>query len=315
VSDYETKQRKRSVIVGIFVFVALGAFFWMLWQFGDLPMLVSEIKSYEVRVQFPSAPGVARDTPVRFCGYRIGRVNEVKPPKVLKDLNTYQYYHQTVVVLSIDNQFDNIPKDVEVKLMTRGLGSSYIELKLPPHDVQQDIQQGNVLVQGSLLQGSTGMTSEFFPEESQQKLADLITGINEFVQNANEIFGDPNSKENMKKALANLADASAEATRVMEEFGQMASAGRQTLENADAKIEELVVAMVATSEKLNEVLDQLHDVLDKVNNGDGTMAKVINDGRLYEEILENSEQLRQVLEDVRSFVQQSQEKGVPIKLK
>lgn len=310
-SDYETRQRKRSLIVGIFVLAALAAFFWMILQFGDLPSLVSEIRAYKVRVQFPTAPGVAHDTPVRFCGYQIGRVTDVKPPKVLKDLNTWEYYHQTVVVLSINNEFDNIPEDVEVKLMTRGLGSSYIELRVP----QRDIADSNVLSEGRLLQGSTGMTSEFFPEESQQKLDDLITGINEFVQNANEVFGDPNNKENMKRAVANLADASAEATRVMEEFGQMASAGRQTLENADAKIEELVVAMVATSEKLNEVLDQLHDVLDKVNNGDGTMAKVINDGRLYEEILENSEQLRQVLEDVRSFVQQSREKGVPIKLK
>ncbi len=310
-SDYETAQKRRSMIVGIFVVIAFLAFGWMIFQFGDLPILVSEIRSYEVKVQFPSAPGVQRDTPVRFCGYQIGRVTHVKPPDTIKDLKTGEYYHQTVVILSIDNKFDNIPAAVEVKLMTRGLGSSYIELKVPP----RDIRDGNVLHEGSLLQGSTGMTSEFFPEESQQKLADLIDGIGGFVKNANDIFGDPNNKANLKSALADLAAATEQATDVMKELSQLASAGRQTLSNADKRMEEVVAAMVGTSEKMNEVMTQLHQILEKVNNGEGTMAKVINDGRLYEDLLENSQQLKMVLEDLQVFVAESREKGVPIKLK
>ncbi len=299
------------MIVGIFVVIAFLAFGWMIFQFGDLPILVSEIRSYEVKVQFPSAPGVQRDTPVRFCGYQIGRVTHVKPPDTIKDLKTGEYYHQTVVILSIDNKFDNIPAAVEVKLMTRGLGSSYIELKVPP----RDIRDGNVLHEGSLLQGSTGMTSEFFPEESQQKLADMIDGIGSFVKNANDIFGDPNNKANLKSALADLAAATEQATDVMKELSQLASAGRQTLSNADKRMEEVVVAMVGTSEKMNEVMTQLHQILEKVNNGEGTMAKVINDGRLYEDLLENTHQLKLVLEDLQVFVAESREKGVPIKLK
>lgn len=310
-SDYETAQKRRSMIVGIFVVIAFLAFGWMIFHFGDLPILVSEIRSYEVKVQFPSAPGVQRDTPVRFCGYQIGKVTHVKPPDTIKDLKTGEYYHQTVVILSIDNKFDNIPAAVEIKLMTRGLGSSYIELKVPP----RDIRDGNVLYEGSLRQGSTGMTSEFFPEESQQKLADLIDGIGGFVKNANDIFGDPNNKANLKSALADLAAATEQATDVMKELSQLASAGKQTLSNADKRMEEVVVAMVGTSEKMSEVMTQLHQILEKVNNGDGAVARVINDGRLYEDLLENSQQLKMVLEDLQVFVAESREKGVPIKLK
>ena len=310
-SDYETAQKRRSMIVGIFVVIAFLAFGWMIFHFGDLPILVSEIRSYEVKVQFPSAPGVQRDTPVRFCGYQIGKVTHVKPPDTIKDLKTGEYYHQTVVILSIDNKFDNIPAAVEIKLMTRGLGSSYIELKVPP----MDIRDGNVLHEGSLRQGSTGMTSEFFPEESQQKLADLIDGIGGFVKNANDIFGDPNNKANLKSALSDLAAATKQATDVMKELSQLASAGKQTLSNADKRMEEVVVAMVGTSEKMSEVMTQLHQILEKVNNGDGAVARVINDGRLYEDLLENSQQLKMVLEDLQVFVAESREKGVPIKLK
>lgn len=299
------------MIVGVFVVIAFLAFGWMIFQFGDLPILVSEIRSYEVRVQFPSAPGVQRDTPVRFCGYQIGRVAKVKPPDIIKDLKTGEYYHQTMVILSIDNEFDNIPRKVEVKLMTRGLGSSYIELKLQPKDMRHE----EVLVEGSLLQGSTGMTSEFFPEESQQKLADMIDGIGGFVKNANDIFGDPNNKANLKSALANLSAVTEQVAGMVEELRQLASAGRQTLSNADVRMEKMVATMVDTSEKLSEVMGQMREILEKINKGEGTMARVINDGRLYEDLLENTHQLKLVLEDLQTFVAESREKGMPIKFK
>jgi phospholipid/cholesterol/gamma-HCH transport system substrate-binding protein len=311
VSDYETMQRRRNVVVGVFVIVAVIAFFWLVFKFGDLPGLVSEIKSYEVRIQFPSAPGVQRDTPVRFCGYQIGRVSDVKPPQVLRDTKTEEYYHQTVVIISIDNQFKDIPDVVDARLMTRGLGSSYIELRVP----QVDLRKGKFLVEGSLLQGTAGMTSEFFPEESQKKLDDIITGVAAFVNNSNDIVGDAENKANFKAALANLAKASQQATEAIKELQEMVAAGKTTFQNTDARMERLTNSLVGTSDKLSEVMTHLESVINKVDSGDGTAGKLVNDGRLYEQLLEDSKQLGLVLQDLKSFVDESKQKGVPIKLK
>ncbi|MGD0572392.1 MAG: MlaD family protein [Sedimentisphaerales bacterium] len=310
-SDYETMQRRRSMVVGIFVIVAVIAFFWMIFKFGDLPILVSEIKSYEVKIQFPSAPGVQRDTPVRFCGYQIGTVTDVKPPTVLQDLNTKKWYHQTMVIVSIDNHFKDIPDIVQAKLMTRGLGSSYIDLRIPPVDALK----GKVLVEGSLLQGSTGVSSEFFPEETQAKLEELITDVTAFVKNSNEVVGDVNNKANIKTALANLADASKEANDAIRQIKEAANAGKTMFRNADARTTQLTTSLVATSDKLGEVMTNLDSVLAKINEGQGTAGKLVNDGRLYEQLLEDSKQLHLVLQDMKTFVTESTEKGLPIKLK
>jgi phospholipid/cholesterol/gamma-HCH transport system substrate-binding protein len=298
------------MVVGAFIIIAVIAFFWMIFKFGDLPILVSEIKSYEIRIQFPSAPGVQRDTPVRFCGYQIGRVVEVKPPELMRDLNTQQYYHQTLVFANIDNQFKDIPADVEVKLMTRGLGSSYIEMKVPP----RDIRKGKVLSEGSLLQGSTGVTSEFFPEESQRKLDELITGINNFVKNANDIAGDSENKANIKAAMANIAEASKQATAALQQLQETAAVGKTTLQNADARMERLTNSLIGTSDKLSEVMTHLESVLDKINSGEGTAGKLVNDGRLYEQLLEDSRQLELVLKDLKSFLDEVKKKGIKFKL-
>ncbi len=289
-SDYETTQRRRNIIVGIFVIVAVCAFFWLIFKFGDLPVFVSEWKSFKVRVRFPMAPGVQENTPVRFCGYEVGRVTKVEPPKVLKDLNTGQFYHQTIVVLNIQREYEDIPDDVDVKLMTRGLGSGYIELKLKEFDVMEPAVE--FLVEGSLLQGSTGMTSEFFPEESQKKLEELVDGLGTLIKNANDILGDKANKENFKTALANLSGAAKHAEQSVKEF------------------QEFVTAGTATSEELTKAVTELRIILDKVNSGQGSLARLVNDGRFYENLLENTRQLKVLLEDLTSFIAEVNEKGL-----
>jgi len=307
------------MIVGVFVVVGICALVWLIFKFGDLPTAVTKMGSFEVFVQFPTAPGVQQDTPVRFCGYQIGRVTKVMSPEIRRDMVSGLEYYQTVVILSIDEKYVNIPSNIEVKLMTRGLGSSYIELKQHPgiHSVPLDPNRPETifLVDKIWLQGSTGMTSEFFPEESQKKLVELVESLRVLSGHANDIISNPDNKENLQKILANLTEASEQAKGTMEEFRKFAIAGTTTLKNADAKAEELIVAMVDTSEEISKASGQLRLILEKINSGQGSAARLINDGRFYENLLENAQQIQLLLEELKSFVTQARDKGVPIKLK
>jgi phospholipid/cholesterol/gamma-HCH transport system substrate-binding protein len=275
--------------------------------------------SFEVYVQFPTAPGVQTDTPVRFCGYQIGRVTKVMAPEIRKDMVTGLEYYQTIVILSIDKTYVNIPSNINVKLMSRGLGSSYVEIKqypgIPPEPLDPNRPETVYLVDKILLQGSTGITSEFFPEESQQKLDDLVGGLKALIANANDILGNRSNKENLQKTIANLTEASHEAKQTIEEFRKFAVAGTATLKSVDSKTEELVVAMVGTSEEISKVSSQMRLILEKINNGQGSVAMLLNDGRFYESLLEDTQQVQLLLEELKSFVTQARTKGVPIKLK
>jgi ABC-type transporter Mla subunit MlaD len=329
VSDYEAAQRRRDVIVGIFVVVGLAALGWMIFKFGDLPTAISRMRSFQVPVQFPTAPGVQRDTAVRFCGYQVGRVTEVMAPRTMKDLNTGQEYHQTLCILSINKQYTDIPSNVEVRLMTRGLGSSYIELKVdpnklpaPPRDPKRP--ETTFLVDGLPLQGSTGMTSEFFPEESQKKLDDLVQDIRDFLKNANDVVGDPDNKKNIKTTLANFTEASQhiaaamkkatetteDARKAIEEYRQLAATGTETLKSVDAKAERLVASMVDTSAEIGRAMSQLRLAMEKVNSGSGTAGKLINDARFYDNLVEATSELNVLLKDLKDLIDKISEKGL-----
>ena len=353
-SDYETGQKRRNFIVGIFVFLGVTALIWLIFKFGDLPGIVTQMNAFQINIQFSTATGIQKDTPVRFCGYQIGRVTNIMAPEIRKEIRDDgqpgREYFQAVVVASIDKSYVTVPSCVEVKLMTRGLGSSYIELKQYPDKpvipLDPNRPETKYLVDGMWLQGSTGMTSEFFPEESQQKLNDLIEGINNFIGNANDIIGDQSSKENMKKTLANLAEASRQAKATLEEFEKLAAVGTTILEHADSKVEEVVTALVETSDEIKEfasagtstlhsidtkadklllslmdtseqlsgTLGQLRSVLEKINSGDGTAGRLLNDGTFYENLLDNTMQLKALLEEMKAFIAEWRDKKIDVKL-
>ena len=349
-SDYETKQKSRNVVVGMFVIIGFVALVWLIFKFGDMPGFVSKLDSFQIYVQFPTAPGVQKDTPVQFTGYQIGRVTHVQAPEIKDEFHngkiTGRRYYQTVVVLSIDKQYCNIPSNVDVKMMARGLGSSYIEIKQNPDLplVQLDPNDPNTvfLCEGIMLQGSTGMTSEFFPEESQEKLSELIDGLKTFIDNANTVVGNPENQNNFKTTLANLTEASEQAKYTMEKFETLAASGESTLKtletkldeivtiatnttndfrefvntgtevlkSTDSNIEELVKAIVVSSEELGRATSQLRLIMEKVNNGHGTASRLLNDPRLYEKLLDDTEQLQELLKSMKSLIEKIEEKGL-----
>ena len=328
-SDYEAAQKRRDVVVGIFVIVGLAALGWMVFKFGDLPTAISRMRSFQVNVRFPSAPGVQSDTPVRFCGYQVGRVTEVMAPRLLTNFETGQEYHQTVCILSINKQYRDIPSNVQVKLMTRGFGSSYIELVIDPNQLPAPPRDPNrpetrFLVDGMPLQGTEGTTSEFFPEDTQKKLDALVQDIRGFLKNANDVLGDPNNKKNIQTTLANFTEASEniavamdkatqtleDARRAIEDFRQLSSTGTQTLKSVDAKAERLIASMVDTSALMGQAMAQLRLAIEKVNKGEGTAGRLVSDARLYDNLVETTVELNVLLEDFKELLDKVSEKGL-----
>lgn len=289
-TDYTTLQKRRNMVVGSFVILAFCAFLWMISIFGELPIAVSARRSFKILVRFPEATGVQQNTPIKYCGYQIGRVTDVAPPEKEKDFD----YHQVKVTLAIERRYEDIPSNVDIKLMRRGLGSSYIEFRPPEEPAKSFLADGDVLI------GSTGVSSEFFPAEVQKKLESLVDSVVALTEHANEIIGDTDNKTNLKKTLANVTLATEQATETLKSVESFSDAGTEALSE--------------TAEHLNETLVELRQLLVKINEGDGTAGRFVNDGRLYENLLDSTAELETTLEQLKMLVAEAREKGIRVKL-
>ncbi len=298
-TDYQTKQRRRNMIVGVFVILALCVFVWMLLRFRDLPLVVSKLKSFNVLVYFPEAPGVQKDTEVRYCGYQIGRVMDVLPPKLYGDS------HRVGVVLAIEKQYADIPEEVEIFVMKRSLGSSFVEVRLDPSKITRPDRflMDNMVIDA----GQVGMASDFFPPEVQAKLEDLVDSITTLSDNANAIIGDDENQMNIKKMIGSIETAFSQADATMQSIQRLSDTGTE-------KVEIISDKFIVAAEQLEGVLSESRQILAKIESGEGTAGKMINDGRLYEDLLESSQELRMLLEQVKELVAETREEGVRIKL-
>jgi len=294
-TDYNTLQKKRDMIVGSFVLIAILALIWMIFVFGELPLIVSKHRSFDMFVQFPNAPGIQKNTPVRYCGYQIGKVFEVKPPQRLVHLVTNKGMNQVKVGLAIENKFEHtIPDNVEIRVMKRSMGSSYIELVNPPEDpngwITREIKQ--------TFQGGIGSSTEFIPKDVQEKLKILVENISTVAVDLHEIVGDRQNQKNIKHSLDNFATAASQAEETFKSIQTFSKTGQD--------------AFSSVSEGLNDTLKQVRITLTAINEGKGSVGKLVNDPGLYENLIESSKELQIAIEQLKLFLIESREKGLKI---
>ena len=68
--------------------------------------------------------------------------------------------------------------------------------------------------------------------------------------------------------------------------------------------------MVDTSEELSKATSKLRVILEKINSGEGTAARLLDDGSFYEDLLENTQQLDALLKSLTSLIDQVKEEGL-----
>jgi len=285
------------MIVGGFVIVGSIIFMIMLFQFGELPTGIAKLTSFTVNVNFLSAPGVQENTQVQYCGYHIGRVIHVSPPKPYTDtagLST----HQVTVSMAISNDYSKIPANVRVELIKRGLGSSYIELKSEPM-LAADLEKldPKYLKEGiKPLKGYTGTGSDFLPADLEDKIGILFNKVSLLLDSVNSIVGDRDNQNNLKTTMSNLAKATAESIETLKQIRGFSESGTQT------------------SEELASVLIEFRHILFKINEGQGTAGKLINDDRLYENLINSSEELKLSLEKLKQTLDKTSRDGIKVKV-
>ncbi len=309
-ADYEAIQRRRNIIVGIFIIISVCIFFVMLFLFQDMPAAVTRIKSFEVVGYFPSAPGVNKDTPVQYCGYQIGRVVAIHPPRPMIDRHGITR-HMVGVTMAIERKYNTIPSNSDFKLIKRGLGSSYVDIRTDPLRPLVPLDANNpmtkFLTHGAMVFGTTGTDNEFIPQETMDKVSTLISHIN-------DIIGDPNNKHNLAELLGNVNKAAAEAELTLAELRKFSIAGAAAMETANVQMQQLGDSAARTSNELGTAVIELRRVLEKINYGNGTAAKLINDDRLYESLVSSTTELKAALEKFRAVMEKTEKKGVQVKL-
>jgi phospholipid/cholesterol/gamma-HCH transport system substrate-binding protein len=153
-------------------------------------------------------------------------------------------------------------------------------------------------------------------------LRDTFARLGKAVDSVDTVLGNQENQANIKKSLANLAVATAKAAETMtalkafsDEVGKAAGKFGTLADNTDRRIGELSQKLTTGAEKLSDLLGTLNQVATKMESGQGTAGQLLNDPKLYNNLLDASRQLTKLMEEFREALEQWKARGIPLKLK
>lgn len=110
----------QDTFVGLFVAAGIAGLFFLALQVSNLSSFTQK-DTYTITARFENTGGLKVKSPVSAAGVKIGQVNSIS-----FDKKTYQ----SVVVMSIDSQYDTLPDDTTASVFTAGLlGEQYVSLE------------------------------------------------------------------------------------------------------------------------------------------------------------------------------------------
>lgn len=241
--------------------------------------------------------GVQGASPVMMRGVKVGTVSEI--------LFDPARSSQVVLRLTVRRQYP-IPSDSEAKIVSSSLmGSKAIEIVLGESSVR--LEKGDTIRSGySRDMMDTALTElDFFKEKISrltEELSRTLTGISTLVEsnssNIGELTAHLNSiAGNLDEVLSAEKSGLRSAVAGISEFSQ-------TLGQNAGRVDTLMGNLTRFSDNLAEAdlkaaVGRLNDILDRIDSGEGTVGKLMNDAVLYENLQQASENLSVLLADLK----------------
>ena len=189
-------ERQQRFRLGVFVLFTLGILGVLVVLFGGAPTWFA--KTNEYTIFFSDAPGIAKGTPVRKSGVKIGEVHSI-------DLDDST--GQVRVSVKLDPKFT--PRTSDEPTVTRGLLVGDTAIDFIPKTPERP-QRGDPIPVGSTMQGVSPFNAKL--------LLDQATGV---------IPESQKTLEQVRKALDALEKISPQIETTLKDVGALAKASRE----------------------------------------------------------------------------------------
>ncbi|MFN8276086.1 MAG: MlaD family protein [Chitinophagales bacterium] len=289
--------------VGIFAFVTIVIFIFGFYFLKGTNLFVTKDKYYAV---YDRVDGLYKSNPVVVNGFRIGTVSDMK-------IN--QETGKIVVEIMAEESFDIPDSSIAIIASTDLVGSKMINIKLIPS--KRTLQSGDTIKTRFKTDLSETLGSAIDPlmikiSSTLHNLDSVLNGLSS-VLNKN----DPNSAIthlNASLAHINAITASLETTLNSGSLNKSLNnieGFTDNLKKNNDKITGLLTNLHGLSDSLREAnlkatiqnasnaIAELKTTLNKVNHGDGSIAKIINGPELYQHIDSAIVSLNLLLVDVK----------------
>jgi len=285
----------REIKTGIVVLTGIVAFVFGLSYLKSSPFFEDSKTFYAV---YNHVGGLQAGTQVTINGFKVGNVTNIR----FKDDSG-----KLLVTFSINNDFQ-FSKNSKAELYDTGIiGGKGIQIN-PVFDGSPLAQSGDTLISES----KPGIT-----ELVQQKLTPLqmkvegaVSHADTLLMNVNSILDEPTKLE-LKKGIVGLSELVQTFKKSADRLNMLLDENGGALDSSIKNIDSITTNFAQISDSLNQAglaetladfqttVAKLNAVLQKIENGEGSLGKFAQDEALYNNLAEASRELDLLLQDFR----------------
>ena len=160
------------------------------------------------------------------------------------------------------------------------------------------------------------------PTEGITPLLETIARFGRTLDDLHAVIGDEENQANLKLALARFseaADQASETMTAMESFAEEARATvkqvSETTSSSGRNIERLTAKLMENAESVSRLTASLNRAVAKLESGDGSAGRLLNDSKLYNNLAEAADQMDKLLSEMRQLIRHWRSSGVKIRVK
>lgn len=242
--------------------------------------------------------GLQSGTQVTINGFSVGKVNDIRFSDASGNL---------LVTFTVDNSF-SFSKNSSAELYDTGIiGGKGIQIK-PVFDGAEMAKSGDTLT-SSTRPGLTELVQQRLTP-LQLKVEGAVSNADSLLMNVNDIL-DPKTKKDLRESIRGLNELVTSFQGSANSLNSLLTENKDELDNSIHNLnaittnfnrlsDTLVNAGLGTTIKgLQATMGNINDMMAKIEDGEGSLGKLVNDKALYNNLADASRELDLLLQDFR----------------
>ena len=285
----------REVKTALLVLGCIGTFIFGFSYLKGTSLFDNEKELYAI---YEDVEGLMVGAKVTINGYSVGKVKNIDFDENYKDIK---------VTFSLRNDL-NFTNQSLAQLYEAGLIGGKAIAIIPNNDAGEPIKNGDILP-SEVKPGLTELVNQQIAP-LQNKIEGLLTSADSLFAGVSNVL-NYESQNNLKLALKGLTESISNINELSESMGRIVNANEKvfnstmghvetTSKNLSQLTDSLSKIELSTTMKNMEVAStQLKSILMNLEEGKGSVGKLLNDDALYNELLHSSEALEALLTDLK----------------
>lgn len=250
-------------------------------------------------VKYDNVAGLATSAPVTVNGMQVGKVRDVF-------LETKKG-GKVIVEFGIEKEFE-FSKSSTIEIYSSGfIGGN--NLAVIPDYSSNDMARSGDTINGRLQAGIIdGLFEKFTPLEKSilatlSKLDTVLTDLDEVM--------DDKTKSNLRQSIAGLNETIASFNGAAQKMDALLTDNKEELDSTFINLDKTManfakfsdsLAQMETGKMITELqgtIERLNNITEQIDNGEGSIGKLLKDEKLYDNLEGATKQLENLLEDMK----------------